>query len=985
MRTTLWVGLAALLGLTLGSVIAWGQDDHPKIQDTLEEFIDRQNPDEPPVGLTSAPSELSPEFRLFKQRVRGERVRVVIEASDDRAVEAVQTAVRQRDGRVEMAYKTSIQADVPIGSVAALAEHEGTAFVRLPVRPRRGPTPMFKMPLNKAADAARAAQNEVTSEGLDVIGADAWHDAGLTGEGINVGIIDTGFRGYRNLLGSDLPSAEHVATKSFREDGSLECSDCSENDQLHGKGVAEIVHDLAPDARQTLANLDFTDVSFRRAVDWMIDQEVDVINTSVWFASGCFGKGEGLLEPQIAEARQNGIAWASSGGNFGGGHWQGNWQDPNNNGRHNFTSSDDTFTVEVEFQEAEVDGQRVAAVEFYSIIGWEADCGNADNDYRTVVYPEFDPSIRVEGDWVWRPGIPIKSGSAFIWSNDTSRIGTTTRLHLAIEKTDPSAPDARLDMLITGCPTCAGGEFDRLTSAGSISIQEPAKSSNVTAAGAAHHSPSQCPRDMCPDGRLLFYSDRGPTKDGRTKPDIAAPTHVSTNAYGRWTGFGQDENSGFGGTSAASPHVAGAMALVQQAFPNLAPKEIDAILTNQAEDVGSPGEDNNYGAGLMTLGQAPGQKPAIDGIEPASGVQGATIEAVISGTNMSEATEVTFSGSGVTAEIRDGASDAELPIAIEIAPDAPTGKRTFTVTTPNGQVDSGSVMFTVLQGPELNVVPADLAFSAVAGGDAPDDRSIEITNAGGGTLTWEATANVDWIDLGTTSGTAPATVDVQIEPSDLEPGQHQGTIVVRAPSAQGSPARVTVALDLTEPPELVVNPAPPDLDFGQLSTGETATRTVTLSNTGGGTLNWQALSESAWVSFSPTDGALSRGASQEVEVAVVPSNLDPGKHTATIRFEAGNQSVTGTVRVTVGAQPTAGGLLVLEFVKLAFMESSDWEPTVLNGCVRYANASDGPSPIEVTRPDGTVETYEVPAGNEVLVCGGVVHIDTRHSAENQNV
>ena len=979
MRTGWRIGLIVLVGLALGGAVASAQDDHPKVQDALEAIVDRQA-----EGSSFGLALPSSEVRLFQEQIANQAVRVVIEVDDVQAVAAVRDAIARHDGRVEMAYETSIQARIPTDAVTALAERDGVAFVRLPVRPRRDPDPRFRTPQNRPAAATNLAQSEITSEGLDVIGASAWHEAGLAGDGIDIGILDTGFHGYESLVGSDLPPAENLTTRSFREDGSLECTDCSEGDQLHGKAVAEIAHDVAPNARQTLVNTDFTDVSFRRAIDYLIQQDVDVINTSLWFASGCF-EGGGVFEPQIAEARENGISWASSGGNFGGAHWQDDWQDPNNNERHNFAASDDTFTVEVEFREAEVDGERVAAVEFYSIFSWSGNCGSAGDDYRTVIYPEFDPSIRVEGDWVWRPGIPIKFGSAFIYSNDTSRIGTTTRLHLAIEKTDPSVPDARLDLLITGCPTCVGGEFDRLTPEGSVGILEPGKSANVAMAGAAHHSPAQCPQSFCPDGRLLFYSDRGPTKDGRTKPDIAGPTHVSTNAFGPWTGFGRGQNSGFGGSSAASPHLAGAMALVRQAFPDFSPEEVQTFLTDRAEDVGPPGEDNSYGAGLMALGQPPSQpEPTVVGIEPASGLQSADVEAVITGENLSEATDVSFSGSGVSAEIREGASESELPITIQIAPDAPTGERTFTVTTPAGQADSGSVTFTVRAGPQLSVAPEQLAFRAVAGGDAPAAQAIEITNTGGGTLDWQASANVDWIGLSATRGTAPETVNVRIEAGNLGPGQHQGTIVVRAPGAQDSPATVTVTLELTQPSELVVSPAPPDLDFGELTPGETSTRTVTLSNAGGGTLDWRARSDASWVSFSPTDGSLSGGASQDVEVAVDTSDLGPGEHTATIRFEAGDQSATGTVRVTVAAQPTAGELLVLEFVKLAFVESSDWERTVLNGCVRYVNASDGPSPIEVTRPDGTVAAFDVPAGNDVLVCGGVVHVDTRHSVENEN-
>ena len=51
------------------------------------------------------------------------------------------------------------------------------------------------------------------SEGVHATGADAWQAAGITGKGVRVGIIDTGFIDYARLLGSAT-----VTARSFRED-----------------------------------------------------------------------------------------------------------------------------------------------------------------------------------------------------------------------------------------------------------------------------------------------------------------------------------------------------------------------------------------------------------------------------------------------------------------------------------------------------------------------------------------------------------------------------------------------------------------------------------------------------------------------------------------------------------------------------------------------------------------------------------------------
>lgn len=59
---------------------------------------------------------------------------------------------------------------------------------------------------------------------------------------------------------------------------------------------------------------------------------------------------------------------------------------------------------------------------------------------------------------------------------------------------------------------------------------------------------------------LESFSSQGPTTDNRLKPDLVAPDGVSTTSFGA-----------FAGTSAASPHVAGAAALVKAANPSYTP------------------------------------------------------------------------------------------------------------------------------------------------------------------------------------------------------------------------------------------------------------------------------------------------------------------------------------------------------------------------------------------------------------------------------
>jgi subtilisin family serine protease len=85
------------------------------------------------------------------------------------------------------------------------------------------------------------------------------------------------------------------------------------------------------------------------------------------------------------------------------------------------------------------------------------------------------------------------------------------------------------------------------------------------------------------------FSSWGPTADGRRKPDISAPDFVSTVSYGPFA---------FPGTSAAAPHVAGAIALMKSRFGLFSTAQIVDILGQRAIPKGEP---NQYGVGRLDV------------------------------------------------------------------------------------------------------------------------------------------------------------------------------------------------------------------------------------------------------------------------------------------------------------------------------------------------------------------------------------------------
>src|SRR2546426_768400 len=188
--------------------------------------------------------------------------------------------------------------------------------------------------------------------------------------------------------------------------------------------------------------------------------------------------------------------------------------------------------------------------------------------------------------------------------------------------------------------------------------------------------------------------------------------------------------------------------------------------------------------------------PAITGITPSSGTAGSSLPATISGSNLSGATAVSFSGSGVTATIGTGGTASSLPITVTIAAGAATGTRAVSVTTVGGTSNTFTG-FTVTPNPSSPAIKVSrnvLYFNAAVSGGNPANHSLAISNGGSGSLNWSAMASStgNWLSVTPGSGTGAGMLTVSAAAGSLVSGTYTGTITITASGAVNSPVVVPV-------------------------------------------------------------------------------------------------------------------------------------------------------------------------------------------------
>lgn len=525
-------------------------------------------PDQHLEALVSAVAAARPVAHDDRALVEGPRRLISVEVLFDGPARDARAAVAAAGGRTTGEVPGELlAADVPAAGIRPLQAAGGVTLVRLPLlaaAPQGQPESATVPP----ASSATTTDSSSTTVGVGAFGleevlktaASSWQDAGFRGTGVRVGIIDffSGTAWTAAAAAGELPSGAAAPPFCLRQ-GAACNPGFWDTTEVHGVAVAEVVHDMAPDAQLYLASA-LSTADLLAAVDYFVSNGVRIISRSQTARYDGPGNGTGPLASVVDYAVSRGITWVNSAGNSAGSaadpgaYWRGRWVDADADGWLDFAPGDELMRFDCGF----INGLR-----------WDDWAATGRTDYDAYIYADDGITLVGKFDDDQPAGaLPIELPTCK---------GTWNYLAVNLFAAGTGTGDDTLEFMTNGAqveywqnPFSVTGPVADSASAGMLSV------------GAV---------DPVGGSTIADYSSQGPTNDGRLKPDLAAAAGMSSFSY----------QGPFHGTSAATPVTAGAAALVLQRFPGLSPAAVASYLRATAVERGVAGPDYVFGVGELAL------------------------------------------------------------------------------------------------------------------------------------------------------------------------------------------------------------------------------------------------------------------------------------------------------------------------------------------------------------------------------------------------
>ena len=230
---------------------------------------------------------------------------------------------------------------------------------------------------------------------------------------------------------------------------------------------------------------------------------------------------------------------------------------------------------------------------------WSASAGEMDG---TIYGPAYQANILLAKTEDVRSETQVEEDNwvaALEWADSLGADVISTSLGYSDWYTQ-SDFDGNTAIITLAANTCASLGIVLCNSMGNsgpypTSLSAPADAFDIIACGAVYSS-----------GSLASFSSRGPTYDGRMKPEVCA---MGVSTYSASTS-GDNAYTYASGTSLSTPLVAGAACLLIQARPSFPPELIRLALMETANNAATP--NNDYGWGIIDIDAALGWGATLD-------------------------------------------------------------------------------------------------------------------------------------------------------------------------------------------------------------------------------------------------------------------------------------------------------------------------------------------------------------------------------------
>ena len=410
--------------------------------------------------------------------------------------DAALAAVKDAGGEVTGEAGTSlIEAYVPYGQLVALEHRPGIDSIRVPLDAN---APLSTTP---AASEGIASLDVASGEEIVKTNAAAWHAAGYKGGGVKVGIVD--FFDDTAWNAAQAAGEVPVPAGTFCRQAGSPC-DLWTALSDHGEGVAEIVHEMAPNAQIYIATA-VTTADLQAAIDYFATKGVQIVSRSLTAQYDGAGDGTGPIAQIVQSAVDQGMAWFNAAGNSAGSgpnpgsYWRGTWTDTDSDGWLDWVPGDELMALGCIGGSRFINGLRWS--------DWGANCTNYD------LYLYDDPAATV----LLSSGTGNQAAGALPLEFVSSTCTNTD--YLAVRLVSPGSGTAGdiLEFQVNG----TGLEHWSNPSSAAVPAAD-SSSPGALAIGAI---------DPATGVVIAPYSSWGPTNDARVKPDISAASCVTSFTY----------------------------------------------------------------------------------------------------------------------------------------------------------------------------------------------------------------------------------------------------------------------------------------------------------------------------------------------------------------------------------------------------------------------------------------------------------------------